>query len=374
MRGERNLGLDLVRSCAIGLVLLSHWGDMGAAFFGTRSPPWLSYSGTFGVELFFVLSGYLIGALLLEIIERGPSWQAWGRFMVRRWMRTLPLYFLWLAILAVFWRPLNTPWAHYAAYTLFLQNWAWPMPADNWFGVSWSLAIEEWFYLLFSVTLIGASLVVARKRAVWIALGLFLSIPFACRLIAQHAFGLEDPYKITLLRLDAIAYGVALARLRWENRAPFHYPGLCLCTGIGLILCTWTQMYWKWLPVPEWLFGSVFINAISIGFCLCIPAAIRLRSGTGWPALLVRRLSELSYGIYITHLTILEVIAYGVAEHRISPLLATALMMSIPLILAALSFRYFESPILARRPRQLFGSAPRPLAAEAGALPAVPPP
>ncbi len=250
---------------------------MGAAFFGTRSPPWLSYSGTFGVELFFVLSGYLIGTLLLEIIERGPSWQAWSRFMVRRWMRTLPLYFLWLAILAVFWRPLNTPWAHYAAYTFFLQNWAWHMPADNWFGVSWSLAIEEWFYLLFSVTLIGAALLVARKQAVWLALGLFLCIPFACRLVAQHAFGLEDPSKITLLRLDAIAYGVALARLQWENRRLFHYPGLCLCAGIGLILCTWTQMYWNWLPLPGGLFSSIFLNAISIGFCLCIPAAIRLR-------------------------------------------------------------------------------------------------
>src|SRR3954451_24714128 len=97
--GSRNLGLDLVRAAAISLVVVAHFGGTVIFWSGHEMTSALGSTGFFGVELFFALSGFLIGGLLLDIIERDPGLGAWGRFMVRRWLRTLPLYLLWLAVL-----------------------------------------------------------------------------------------------------------------------------------------------------------------------------------------------------------------------------------------------------------------------------------
>src|SRR5690349_14758666 len=69
---HRNLGLDLLRALAIVLVLTSHFGDTFASLYGGVSPHYVSISGMFGVELFFVLSGFLIGNLLLRIVRTEP--------------------------------------------------------------------------------------------------------------------------------------------------------------------------------------------------------------------------------------------------------------------------------------------------------------
>ena len=76
-QGGRNLGLDLVRSLAIVLVLLTHWGGAIAWSLGWTWPTSLIVAGFFGVELFFALSGFLIGQLLLELVERDPGLGGW---------------------------------------------------------------------------------------------------------------------------------------------------------------------------------------------------------------------------------------------------------------------------------------------------------
>jgi peptidoglycan/LPS O-acetylase OafA/YrhL len=155
-RGTRNLGLDVVRAVAVSMVLITHWGAVISWWIGLQWPRIIALSGFFGVELFFALSGFLIGLLLLELIERDASAHGWWRFMMRRWLRTLPLYGLCLAGLAIFWRPAGNLLAYLAHYGTLTQNLLWSMPDDNWFGVSWSLSVEEWFYLLFSVLLVGS--------------------------------------------------------------------------------------------------------------------------------------------------------------------------------------------------------------------------
>jgi peptidoglycan/LPS O-acetylase OafA/YrhL len=89
-------------------------------------------AGFFGVELFFALSGFLIGQLLLELTERDPGLGGWWRFMVRRWMRTLPLYLLCLLVLALLTGPAGDVSLYLARYGTLTQNLQWPMPADNW--------------------------------------------------------------------------------------------------------------------------------------------------------------------------------------------------------------------------------------------------
>ncbi len=91
---SRNVGLDLLRAIAISLVIFTH----GLSFLKPYSSPLFTavfasgWPGVLGVELFFCLSGFLIGTLLIGIERRGSSNREIGIFLLRRWMRTLPLY------------------------------------------------------------------------------------------------------------------------------------------------------------------------------------------------------------------------------------------------------------------------------------------
>ena len=170
-------GLDAIRSAAILMVVVCHFGIMFSDWFGAVCPPAVALSGFFGVELFFVLSGFLVGRLLVDVIDAGVTWRAWAVFMTRRWLRTLPLYFLWLAVLAVVWRPYfwlpgTQPLLRALPYFMTMtQNLAWPM-VENWFGVSWSLSVEEWFYIGFSSVLLAGVALVGR-RWFWATVGDF---------------------------------------------------------------------------------------------------------------------------------------------------------------------------------------------------------
>ena len=86
---RRFFGLDLIRAIAISSVVYVHSAGILVLTGHDFLPSWLD-----GVELFFVLSGFLIGGLLIDISDRQPSLRAWLIFMIRRWMRTLPAYFV----------------------------------------------------------------------------------------------------------------------------------------------------------------------------------------------------------------------------------------------------------------------------------------
>jgi peptidoglycan/LPS O-acetylase OafA/YrhL len=108
--------------------------------------------GTLGVEIFFVLSGFLIGQILLRDFEQGVNFKKLLHFWKRRWIRTIPVYYLVLFLKFVL-APaigINIIW-----YFLFLQN---NIYGIDFFGVSWSLVIEEWFYLLIPFGLLISAL------------------------------------------------------------------------------------------------------------------------------------------------------------------------------------------------------------------------
>ena len=181
---HRNIGLDVLRSCAILLVLLSHFGGGVTYLIGWAFPLWIYLPGFFGVELFFVLSGFLIGSLLLDICDRNVNFRAWIIFLVRRWMRTVPAY---LVFVAVCWELLSPQLSSgvLLSYITFTQNLFWPMPPGSFFAVSWSLTIEEWFYLLFSSVLF-ICVVSLPRGGFWIAVFLFLALPLILRVTVPY--------------------------------------------------------------------------------------------------------------------------------------------------------------------------------------------
>ena len=155
MADRRRLpALDTLRALAILWVYLFHARDvLGLA----ADEPWSAIAsfGNAGVDLFFVLSGYLIGRIVLaELAADGTL--GLRRFWYRRWMRTLPAYYDTLALLALVpaasplpWHPRDLP-----AFLAFVQNYSadWPWVRFSW---SWSLCVEEWLYLGLPLLVLG---------------------------------------------------------------------------------------------------------------------------------------------------------------------------------------------------------------------------
>ena len=344
----RCLGLDLLRAAAILMVLFSHWTAHFGAWFGLALPGAVDVVGDTGVEIFFALSGFLIGRILLDIVRGRPTWHDYQVFLTRRAMRTLPLYFLWLALLLLMFPPQQDAIVTAFRYLTLTQNLIAPMPPDYYFAVTWSLTVEEWFYLLFGAGLIAASRQIGGSRALAISLAIFMVVPLALRLI------LAERSALVFLRIDEIAYGVLMARLYASDSRIFRHPGKLLAVGLvmmGLIPIVG-------LAVSERVMVPITSNFQVIGGALCVPAALRLTRAAAWFERPVRWLAARSYALYLIHLTLLvDIVEQGLVEPGlVSPVLGVILAIAIPFPLAELSYRFLEAPLMRRRPRQ--GLAP----------------
>ena len=138
---ERQPGLDLLRALAIIVVVVYH-----AALFGFKLPGRVDRFGWIGVDLFFVLSGYLIGGQLLAPLARDQRIKL-GRFFTRRTLRIMPAYFVVLAIyfLLPSWREYSEMSQPLWKFLLSVQNIA--LHGGTAFSHAWSLAVEDQFYL-----------------------------------------------------------------------------------------------------------------------------------------------------------------------------------------------------------------------------------
>lgn len=339
---SRLFGLDLLRALAIVGVLASHAGGVFAAWGGGRLPHLVAVSGTFGVTLFFVLSGFLVGGILRRALREGGTL---GRFLLRRWLRTVPLY--WLAIAAL--ASLDPPphlLRDVVRYATFTQNLL-PPQLDWFFPVSWTLAVEEWFYAGFAVLLFASAPLLGRAGAMGLALGLFLVGPPFARSIL-----FVDPaeYRIVPFWLDCIGMGVLAAVV--AGRAPAAFACAArplLAPALALVAFFWCDETWRFVPAwPHRVFG---FGAIAAALALLLPAA----AGTRRPprralAAPVRWLSTRSYGIYITHVAVLDLVAPHRAAWGLAAAVAVALlgMAALP----ELTWRLVEQPCLRLRPAE----------------------
>jgi peptidoglycan/LPS O-acetylase OafA/YrhL len=338
----RCLGLDLLRMIAVMMVLLSHWLSHFSYWFGIAMPPAVDIAGDIGVEIFFALSGFLIGRILIGIIAGRPTWGDYRVFMIRRGMRTLPLYFLWLTLLLCLFPPNRDALVTAFRFLTLTQNLVTELPPDYYFAVTWSLSIEEWFYLLFGAGLVMLARRFAGRRALVCCLGLFMLIPLALRLFYLQRGAL------VFFRIDEIAYGVLMARLYLDRSRLFDHPWTCLTAGVALI----GGALFSVLPLPQILAVPLTSNAEVIGGALCLPAALRFVRAPWLLELPVRWIASRSYALYLIHLTIL----FDVAEVRLfEPGLVSAagcavIAIVVPFLLAEVSYRFLESPLLRLRP------------------------
>jgi peptidoglycan/LPS O-acetylase OafA/YrhL len=341
---ERVLGLDLLRACAVLMVLASHWTCHFGDWFALAVPASADVVGDIGVELFFALSGFLIGRILIGLCAQRPDWRDFAVFMLRRAMRTLPLYYLWLALLLIL-APPAQDMAHTALRFLTLsQNLLAPWPQDYYFAVSWSLAIEEWFYLLFGLALIGMSRRIGGVKALGWCLSLWLLLPLTLRLATGERGGM------VFHRIDEIAYGVVMAWLWLEGAWLFRHPWKLLAAGVAANLAVLGGL----VLLPQGLLVPLGSNIEVIGACLCLPAALRLTQCAAWVERPVRWIAERSYALYLMHLTIVvEGVEHQLQQPGLLPAWACVIVaVGLPFPLAELSRRLLELPMLRLRPSQ----------------------
>lgn len=277
-----------------------------------------------GVSIFFVLSGYLIGGILIRIcLKEEFTFSKLIHFWKRRWLRTLPVYLVILIFLAVFYfffLPRRFPdelWR----YFVFLQNFGVKQAA--FFGESWSLSIEEWFYLLipFSLLFLLKSKLFTVKSAV-----LILSIVVIILVVwyRNHLyFQLESPsyasfdtfiFKQVIPRLDALMFGVLAIWVQlFLPKIEKKTAGLLFITGVVLLY------FVKFRLSHEIDLLSFHLAPLlkSLGVVLLLPVLSSWKTCRFRFAKWITFISLISYSLYLVNRTIVIdlIIKLGIHEN-----------------------------------------------------------
>ncbi len=360
---RRIFGLDLLRAIAILGVLGSHilWifpeANSGGLVY------LLQFGGVMGVELFFVLSGFLIGRILLRQFLKPHFHRGHFKyFLVRRWFRTLPNYYavLLLNILLVtaIGRELPDTIAHYFG---FLQNFFSGM--DLFFTESWSLPIEEFAYIIapMLLLLVVGAFAKAKRDTLFLVVTLGVIIFFITTKVIYTA-GLSqmslqhwniELKAVVWYRIDAIYYGVLAGYLsliyprHWKK-----YAAVCLVLGIVLFFLVQIIMTLKqWTPESNpWFWYVAYLPLMSVVYCFFLPILSQWKTK---PALLgktITTISVLSYAVYLLHYGIILQTMRWIWPIESLTSLTKALYVIVYLILvfglSYLWYRNYEKPMM----------------------------
>jgi peptidoglycan/LPS O-acetylase OafA/YrhL len=322
--------------------------------------------GAYGVDLFFVLSGFLITGILLDSRE-SPNY--FSSFYARRFLRLFPVYYGYLLVVAVaipaLHRALHTNMPDYAGswnwYLAYLSNWKPGHGAsDPNLGHFWSLAVEEQFYLLWPATIFF----VPRRKLAQVFIGI-VTLAVALRAgMAVHGVWWNTLYRITPTRADALALG-ALAALaarnhRWQAILCAKTRTVLLLSASAFLVTAIAARDASWRSPLNQTFGSVFVEvaftalvleAASPGFGL-----IRRIGTTRW----LMTFGKYSYTMYVIHMAVffhfMWLIAWFAKRFGLRRILPVEigwglLMIAMVFVLASLSWRWLESPLLSLKKR-----------------------
>jgi peptidoglycan/LPS O-acetylase OafA/YrhL len=356
--------MDGVRGVAILLVLVHHFvvysglipsGGIDLAVYLLGAGAWI------GVDVFFVLSGFLITGILYDSRSSPVFFRT---FYIRRILRIFPLYYGVLAVVFLAPRLIGTPllgmtpsgqfwyWAYLSNVDVARNGWHEPLQIAHF----WSLAVEEQFYVMWPVVVFAFG----RRRLLQIA-GTALGAALLLRLVAPLWLGPLSAYTLMPMRMDALAAGACVALLArgpasWDVFG--RWPGRALVAAtVGLAaICVWRRGFGALDPVVR----TVGYSLNAIGAASLIPIAMRaspespLRRVLASSALVT--LGKYSYGLYVFHhIVVLTLRARGFQVWRF-PLLwgshlpgwlaFTVVAMAISSALAWLSWHLWETPFL----------------------------
>ncbi len=361
--------LDVLRFFAFFLIFLHHsmphlpdfYTKLGTGPALASILAALGATGAMGVQLFFLLSSYLVTELLIrERATRGHI--DLKAFYIRRILRIWPLYFAFLAFAWVMQWYLpgqHIGWRAGLAFALFVGNW-WVVfvgfPSSMIFHL-WFISLQEQFYLFWPATMRKLS-----ARGLLIAAAAMLMVANLTRwyLAAQHTWETKI-WCNTFVQLDGIALGIILAVLL-AGRAPRIAPLQRAALFIGGFTCLVLAGYYfriKFDPLttPRLLLGypTAALGAAALLLATLRPeASSSARSWRMWVVNSLAYLGRISYGLYVFHILGLMVSDYTVHDQQASLsryVLRNAVAFAVTVVLAAISYRCLETPFLTMKQR-----------------------
>jgi len=376
---KRYNGLDTLRALAIVLVFMYHYQAFvsGEATFG-----WGSTLGWVGVDLFFVLSGYLIANQLFGGLAAGRTLSL-KAFYARRLLRTLPNYWVVLALFFLFPAVMGgrEPPALWR-FVSFTQNIG--LQPGTAFSHAWSLCIEEQFYLVLpAVALLGVGVVARRGRSMWLAWALLVGLMVAAavtRAVLWFSHGSEvggavagyypHIYYASWCRADEFLPGVAVAMLknfhpeawaRWMQRGPATLAG----GGLATALMGWGLYHFYYVDGQGYGFWMTALGYAGVALCFALLLVAALSPGSllyRWRVPGAASLAAWSYAIYLVHKPVEMILRRQLPALGLAPssLGAVVLITTLSLLVGWLLYRGVERPFMALRERHWPGSfAPR---------------
>lgn len=342
----RLASLDLLRGAAALAVAIPHY-----VMLGSQDWPIMQVVSILAVEVFFVLSGFVLAPQILDCVVSLRSSDI-GIFLVRRWMRTIPPYLVALVAITMISGHLFS--SEFIRYIFYVQNFFSSLPeARDYFAVAWSLSVEEWFYVVFAVLVIAARPMGLRERGFTIAVIVLAIAVIIARTLAGHMQDWDAAIRrVTVFRLDAIAYGfllyVALDTLeRWYSR----FANAILSTLA--VAATAASAFWMgWLASVDTSVPSrhLYPFAAALFGCTLIFALTFHRKPFQHSALAPTcyYLGKVSYTIYLFHLIVILLLRPHVTH--LDLVMQMALYLIALFAFCTFFFFGFERVILAARP------------------------
>lgn len=353
---KRIFGLDILRALAIIDVVLGHGrivlGNIQTDF------PWIKLIP--GVPLFFVLSGFLIGTILIKLFEKDKiSLSIIFSFLKRRWFRTLPNYYLILIVnvIFVYFGIIKEDIDQFnVSFFFFSQNLCHPF--FGFFWESWSITIEEWFYLSFPL-LFGLGTIIFPSKKIknlfLIIILIYLVFPPLLRYMSMDNGDLWNGNSIkgvVIYSLDSIAYGILGAYIKFYFTAIWEkYKVTFFVSGLLTILFT---MYRDESHVI--LFEKVLSsNVLNIGILFLFPLFNSIKTAPIFFVRIVTHISVISYSMYLVNLAIVaEVIRDNfMPTGHFQSILTYIIYWTIVIVLSTIMYKYYEKPLTDLRDRRL---------------------
>lgn len=302
---SRKIGLDLLRVYAVLSVVYGHGWHIAQNI--TQSKLYLSIKFD-NITMFFVMTGFLICLKLLKNLDADQIRLSTIKdFWVQRLIRTYPLYFCLLSIVGVEYYLTNKTFPiMYAHYFGYMQNVNTPHP--DFYPELWSLAVQEWFYFIFPLILLGISFckVKDKKNLILLSMIVFIFITTLIRISKINEQNYFDIYywdlnlrKQVSTRLDSMFYGGLMAYMLLNHVNFFKkYTNHFLCVGVILLILN------KILFAENWFYTNyIYLSVTSVGAALLLPFFYGLKFNLKVINKTITQISSISYAIYLLHLS-----------------------------------------------------------------------
>lgn len=353
---KKIFGLDLVRFIAIVTVVCVHGHSFIQTYFTDDATFFYDYYD--GVGLFFVLSGFLIGSILLKTIDQQQNFKIREIliFWKRRWFRTIPNYYLILIINLLIgyfnFLPLNFEQVSWK-YIFFLQFF---VTHQYWFFMeSWSLAVEEWFYFFTPIFIALYLLFLNPKQSFLFSAVVFIIIGFIARYYQINFSGIGNDYldiniaHVTLTRIDSIAFGLFAA---WVN---YFYPTVFLkyryiSFFVGLMLMY--ILHKGYLYDCPYFKNNLIFPYCTMALMFFLPLMNSIKNAPIIIKIPVEFISKISYSMYLIHILINQLIVHNYPNYfPTNGIFKYVLYWSLIICFSAIIYFFYEKPITNLRDR-----------------------